>query len=99
MAGTNRAARRRNERDQAKRIKSQGGAPSTPRPSGTDFGVEVDHADGFTYLTLHGGYMSTTVKWARQDVEHIVKMLLADEGEKAPEVVRQSGIVVAKDMP
>lgn len=93
----NRAQRRQAERDQSRRIKHQG-APPASRPSG-DFGIEVDHADGFTYLTLNAGYMNVTVKWAKQDVQQIVKMLLADEGEKTPEVVRSSGIVVAKDMP
>ncbi len=92
----NRAARRRAERAHDKEVHSRG-APPTVKPTG-NHGVEIDRGDdGYIYFTLHGGYLTLTVKWSGHDAEMIADMIgKAAKGEdaKMPEVVRESGLVV-----
>lgn len=96
MAGANRAARRRAEREHNKRI-GKLGTPASAKPD-SSHGVEVDRGeDGSVYLTLYGGYMTMSVKWSERDAVTVAEMIMkAAEGkaDKGVEVVRESGIVV-----
>lgn len=77
-------------------------APQAVTPT-KQFGVEVQGSeDGFVQLTLHAGNTTVAVVWAVQDalyVSNLIRQAAAGSDKPIPEVVRETGLIVAGEMP
>src|SRR4051812_12336389 len=76
-------------------------APQAVTPT-KQFGVEVQPSeDGFVQLTLHAGNTTVAVVWAVQDavyVSNLIRQAAAGDNKLVPEVVRDTGLIVASTM-
>jgi hypothetical protein len=77
-------------------------APQAVTPT-KQFGVEVQGSeDGFVQLTLHAGNATIAVVWAVQDalyVSNLIRQAAEGNDKPVPEVVRDTGLIVAGEMP
>lgn len=75
------------------------GAVARPKPVGAH-GLEVDLGDdGLIHFTYHAGECAVTICFQRQDAElasDLLRKAAAGEDKPQPEVVRRSGLVVAR---
>lgn len=93
----NRAERRRQDREQAKRGK-QLGQPPKVMPDQQQ-GVSIDVVDDGVIVSIHSVNTVFSVKWTPHDCGRIAEMLLDASRQTKAVVERESGLVIAHELP